>query len=69
MLANEYIIDFAHPVLGQVKLLGLPVKFHKTPGMVQNAAPELGQHTEEVLLEIGEYTWEEINELREQGVI
>jgi len=32
-------------------------------------APELGQHTEEVLLNIADYTWEEIEELKKQEVI
>jgi crotonobetainyl-CoA:carnitine CoA-transferase CaiB-like acyl-CoA transferase len=32
-------------------------------------APEFGQHTEEVLIEMGGYTWEEIAEFREKEVI
>ncbi|HET8944185.1 MAG TPA: CoA transferase, partial [Dehalococcoidia bacterium] len=38
------------------------------PGVIRTAAPEFGQHTEEVLLECG-LTWDEIIALREQGVI
>ena len=69
VLENEYIVDFAHPVLGPVKFVGLPVQFSKTPGTLRLCSPELGQHTEEVLLEVGGYTWEEINKLADQGVI
>ena len=68
VVANEYIFDFPHPTLGPVKFVGLPVKFSRTPGQIQCPAPELGQHTEEVLLEAG-YTWEEIQELKEAQVI
>jgi crotonobetainyl-CoA:carnitine CoA-transferase CaiB-like acyl-CoA transferase len=45
-----------------------PVKFSKTPASVRTAAPEFGQHTEEVLLELG-FTWEEIQELSEKKII
>lgn len=69
VLENEYIVDFDHPVLGPVKVVGGPVKFSKTPWAVRSEAPEFGQHTEEVLLEVGGYTWEEIAELKEKEVI
>lgn len=69
VLANEYIQDYDHPVLGQVKLVGPPVQFSATPARVSSPAPELGQHTEEVLQELGGYSWEEIARLREAGVI
>lgn len=67
-LANDYVVDFDHPKLGKVKLV--PPCFHlsKTPGSIRIPAPELGQHTEEVLLEYG-FTWEEISELKDQNVI
>ena len=68
VLANDYIIDTNHEVLGSVKVPGIPIQFSETPGSVKCEAPELGQHTEEVLLEIGGYSWEEVAELREQGV-
>jgi len=69
VIENEYIVDFDHPALGRIKFVGLPVRFSKTPGAIRLPAPEFGQHTEEVLLDIGEYSWEEIAELREKGVI
>jgi len=66
---NQYIIEMDHPLLGKVKTVGFPVQFSKTPARVQSAAPEFGQHTEEVLLDICGYTWEEIAQLREEGII
>jgi CoA:oxalate CoA-transferase len=47
---------------------GIPVKLSKTPGRVTKLAPELGQHTEEVLQEVLGMSWEEIGQLREEGV-
>ena len=69
VLANDYIIDLHHEVMGPVKVLGLPIHLSKTPGSVKCEAPELGQHTEEVLMEIGGYSWEEIADLQEKKVI
>ena len=52
-LAREMIVETTHPVAGRVASLGLPIKFSETPGAVRRAAPVLGQHTREVLLEHG----------------
>ena len=68
MYANDYIVEFEHPVRGQEKWVGIPVKLSKTPGSIRMPGPELGQHTEEVLLELG-YDWGQIVELREAGAI
>ncbi|HTY82330.1 MAG TPA: CoA transferase, partial [Dehalococcoidales bacterium] len=69
VIANDFIIDYQHNVLGPIKVVGLPVKLSETPGEVIAEAPEFGQHTEEVLMELGGYTWEEITELREKKAI
>ena len=57
-----------HPEAGEVKYITSPVKFCQNPASVRNPAPELGQHTEEILLELG-FSWEEIVELKDRGVI
>ena len=69
VVANEYIIDCQHAVLGSIKSLGLPVQLSKTPGEVNCTAPEFGQHTEEVLAKLGGYSWKEIAQLRDEEVI
>ena len=64
--ANGYLIEVEHPEWGRQAVIGSPIRFSDTPAHPGAVAPELGQHTEEVLLEAG-YTWEEIADLRERG--
>ena len=53
---------------GEVTVPASPIRFSDTPARATADAPELGQHTEEVLLELG-YTWDDITELSDSGVI
>jgi crotonobetainyl-CoA:carnitine CoA-transferase CaiB-like acyl-CoA transferase len=53
---------------GPVRMVATPADFYGTPWSVRGPAPELGQHTEEVLLELG-YDWDGIIALKERGVI
>jgi crotonobetainyl-CoA:carnitine CoA-transferase CaiB-like acyl-CoA transferase len=69
IMANEYIMDVDHPTLGRVKMTGMPVKFSGTPTRIQRTAPNFGQHTEEVLMDVLGYTWEEIEKLKEEEII
>ena len=69
MQANDYVTEFDHPTYGPTKMLGMPVRLSETPGSVRLAAPELGQHTEEILLDVLGYDWERIAELRKLDVI
>ena len=69
VLANEYVVETQHPTMGATRTTGLPIKFSRTPAEVGHAAPEFGQHTEEVLTEVCGYGWEEVAELRESGVV
>lgn len=51
--AREMIVEVDHPKAGKVETIGHPVKFSRTPARINHAAPLLGQHTREVLAEIG----------------
>ena len=51
-----------------IEIVRSPVEFSATPADIRHGAPELGEHTEEVLLEYG-YTWEEIGALKGKGAI
>jgi crotonobetainyl-CoA:carnitine CoA-transferase CaiB-like acyl-CoA transferase len=68
VLENDYVVDFDHPAAGPVQVMGYPVRFSDTPASIIREAPEFGQHTEEVLQELG-YSWEQIASLREQRVV
>ena len=57
-----------HTTLGSVECLGLPIHLHGTPGSVRRSAPLLGEHTHEVLVEIG-YTDEEIAKFETEGCV
>jgi crotonobetainyl-CoA:carnitine CoA-transferase CaiB-like acyl-CoA transferase len=50
---REMVVEVDQPEIGPVRLLGMPVKFARTPGDATRAAPALGEHTEEVLREAG----------------
>ncbi len=65
--ANDYIVEADDPRLGRVRVPGLAVQLSESPGRLR-PAPELGQHTEEVLRDLG-YSWEEIGRLREGRTI
>ena len=68
LLANNYVIDINHPTYGQTKTMGFPWDLSDTPASWRRRAPKLGEHTEEVLLEIG-YSQEELAKLRDEGAI
>ena len=67
-LANDFFSEIDHPGVGKMKLVNSPVKFCQNPATIRTAAPEIGQHTEEVLLEL-DYTWDDIAQFKDQGVI
>lgn len=48
IIAREMLVDLEHPVIGRMKVPGIPVKFSKTPGQISTCAPVLGQHNDEI---------------------
>jgi crotonobetainyl-CoA:carnitine CoA-transferase CaiB-like acyl-CoA transferase len=68
VIQNEYITNFSHPVLGPIEIVGFPISFSKTPAKISRA-PAFGEHTEQILLEVLGYAWEEITQLKDEGVI
>ena len=53
LLARDYFVDAPHATLGKVRQLGSPMRFSETPLEIKRAGPLLGEHTQEILAEIG----------------
>ena len=65
---NGYLQRFEGPAGEAAVAVGFPIRLSDTPARPGQIAPELGQHTEEILLEAG-FEWEAIATLREKGVL
>ena len=59
---------YEHPEVGPLTLMGLPISFSQTPGRDGGPPPTLGQHTAEVLKELG-YSAAAIEELTSRGIV
>ena len=67
--ARENIVEVEHPRLGKVKIPGVVPKFSETPGSIRQIAPDLGEHTDEILKDIIGLDDESIAKLKEKKVI
>jgi crotonobetainyl-CoA:carnitine CoA-transferase CaiB-like acyl-CoA transferase len=65
---NEMIVETQHAKLGALKVTGVPVKLRGTPGSVRMAPPVHGQHTREILTELG-YDAAGVTALRESAAV
>lgn len=67
-LVNGYITEMDHPQIGKVRVVGTPISLSDTPLTTTTPPPELGQHSEEILLEAG-FSWEDIAAFRDKEVV
>jgi crotonobetainyl-CoA:carnitine CoA-transferase CaiB-like acyl-CoA transferase len=65
---NGTFVEYDHPTEGQVKTPGFAIRFSKTPSVVERGAPVTGQHTRDVLKEMG-LDEARIDELLAKGVV
>ena len=68
VLHQEMLQEIEHPKCGRIKQIGIPVKMSRTQGSIRTAAPVLGQHTEEILTELG-YSGAEVEQMKESKVL
>lgn len=62
------VVTVDHPACGDIKMVNTPVKYSETQPTIRSAPPLLGQHTDEVVKNLG-YNEDEIKALKEGGVI
>jgi crotonobetainyl-CoA:carnitine CoA-transferase CaiB-like acyl-CoA transferase len=67
-LENNFFVNLHHPSSPETKVVMTPMKFVQNQSEVKRPAPEIGQHTEEILLEMG-YAWKDIALLKEKNII
>ena len=67
-IVHDELVSLLGRQMEPIKLADHPVRYSETPHRIASVAPELGQHTEEVLLELG-YSWPDISRLQDRGVI
>jgi crotonobetainyl-CoA:carnitine CoA-transferase CaiB-like acyl-CoA transferase len=53
VIARDMVVELNHPRAGRTRALGLPIKFSATPGGIRRPAPRMGEHTREILVELG----------------
>ena len=66
--AREMVVEMEDELRGKIKMLGIPTKLSSTPGEIRRMPPVLGEHTVEVLKELG-YNQEKVDRLGDKGII
>ena len=68
-LARNMVIEVEHPLGGSAKMPGNPIKLSETHEETYSPPPTLGQHTEEIFTKLLGKSAEELNQLKEKGII
>ena len=67
--ARDLVLEVEHPNAGPIQLTGFPYKLNQTPAELRYPPPLLGEHTEEVLTEMLDYSKEDVARFKERGAI
>lgn len=68
VIHRQMVIEVEHPTLGKIKQVGITPKLSSTPGEVRTLSPLRGEHTDQILQELG-YNQKKIRSLRQQGAV
>ena len=63
------LVALPHPAAGSVRMMGVPIRLHATPGRAVSAAPRLGADTEAVLTRVLGLGRTDVRRLRAAGVV
>ena len=67
-IANDYFADWDHPTYGKIRMINNPIKLSKAPAENRCKAPDLGEHTDQVLENLG-FSADDIARLKENGIV
>ena len=66
---HHMLVEVDYPGKGKVPIPGPVIKLSKTPGQVPRRSPLLGEHNEEILSELLQYTSDDIIRLQSEGIV
>lgn len=69
VLARGMVTEIEHPACGPIKVVNTPVKYSEAKPGVRSPPPTLGQHTNEILGGVLNYSEADISRLKDQGVL
>jgi succinate--hydroxymethylglutarate CoA-transferase len=67
--ARDMVVEVEHEQCGPLKLVNSPVKYSETKPRIRSPPPTLGQHTDPILKELLGFTEEQVDSLRQRGVV
>jgi crotonobetainyl-CoA:carnitine CoA-transferase CaiB-like acyl-CoA transferase len=69
VLHRGMLVELDHSVAGKIKQIGIPINLAKTPAKIKSPPPTLGEHSEEILKDILNFSEDEINKLKIEEVV
>ncbi|HJV44177.1 MAG TPA: CaiB/BaiF CoA-transferase family protein [Bacillota bacterium] len=68
VIARKMVVEMSHPTAEKIKLVGSPLKLSRTPVEMRNYPPLYGEHTQQLLMELG-YSEQQIEEIKSKQII